>query len=167
VSDLMGLLRFYLRNEIEELHQVGVRLRVIGERGRLAPDIITLIEESEARTAANTALNLTVALSYGGRPEIVRAARLLAAEAKAGRLDPEAIDEAQFTGRLFTAGIPDPDLLIRTSGEKRISNFLLWQIAYAELVFLDALWPDFSRAHLEEAIREFQRRERRYGLTHG
>ncbi|MCC7167728.1 MAG: isoprenyl transferase [Rhodospirillales bacterium] len=167
VSDLMGLLRFYLRNEIEELHRVGVRLRVIGERSRLAPDIITLIEESEARTAANTALNLTVALSYGGRPEIVRAARLLAADAMAGRIDPQAIDEAQFARRLFTAEIPDPDLLIRTSGEKRISNFLLWQIAYAELVFLDVLWPDFGRAHLEEAIREFQRRERRYGLTHG
>jgi len=167
VSDLMGLLRFYLRNEIEELHRVGVRLRVIGERSRLAPDIITLIEESEARTAANTALNLTVALSYGGRPEIVRAARLLAADAMAGRIDPQAIDEAQFARRLFTAEIPDPDLLIRTSGEKRISNFLLWQIAYAELVFLEVLWPDFGRAHLEEAIREFQRRERRYGLTHG
>jgi undecaprenyl diphosphate synthase len=165
VGDLMGLLRFYLRNEIAELHQVGVRLRVIGDRSRLAKDIVELIEKSEAMTQANTALTLVVALSYGGRQEIVEAARRLALEAKEGRLDPAEIDEAAFAARLFTDGIPDPDLLIRTSGEMRISNFLLWQAAYAELVFLDVLWPDFSRLHLEDAIRQFNARERRYGGT--
>lgn len=163
VSDLMGLLRFYLRNEVKELHAAGVRLRIIGDRSRLSGDIVKLIEESEAKTAANTALDVVMALSYGGRQEIVEAARRIAAEAVAGRLDLAAIDEDRFPQFLFTAGVPDPDLMIRTSGEKRISNFLLWQAAYAEFVFLDVLWPDFGRAHLEEAILEFHKRERRYG----
>ncbi|TAN51723.1 MAG: isoprenyl transferase [Rhodospirillales bacterium] len=163
VGDLMGLLRFYLRNEVKELHSAGVRLRIIGERSRLSKDIVELIEDSEAKTASNTALDVVMALSYGGRQEIVLAARKLAEEAKAGRIDPASIDEAAFSRHLFTAGLPDPDLLIRTSGEKRISNFLLWQAAYAEFVFQDVLWPDFGRPHLEEAIAEFHRRERRYG----
>jgi undecaprenyl diphosphate synthase len=165
VGDLMGLLRFYLRNEIAELHHVGVRLRVIGDRSRLAKDIVELIKKSEEMTKGNTALTLVVALSYGGRQEIVVAARRLAEEAKAGQIDPAQIDEDAFQARLFTDGIPDPDLLIRTSGEQRISNFLLWQAAYAELVFLDVLWPDFSRLHLEDAIRQFNARERRFGGT--
>jgi len=132
---------------------------------RLSPDIVNLIEEAEQRTAANRRLNLTVALSYGGRAEIAAAARQIAEEAKAGRLDPAAVDEEQFAQHLLTKGIPDPDLLIRTSGEKRISNFLLWQCAYAELVFLDRLWPDFTRDDLEHAIREYHGRDRRYGAA--
>jgi undecaprenyl diphosphate synthase len=165
VADLMGLLRLYLRNEVNSLHKNGIRLRVIGDRERLGRDIVSLIEESEAKTAANSALTLTLALSYGGRQEIVEAARRLAVEVAAGRLAPEQVDEAALTARLFTAGTPDPDLMIRTSGEQRISNFLLWQAAYTELVFVDTLWPDFGRPDLEEALRDFHRRERRFGTT--
>jgi undecaprenyl diphosphate synthase len=136
---------------------------VIGDRERLAPDIVALIDEAEQRTRANARLNLTVALSYGGRAEIALAARRLAEDVQAGRLDPGLIDETLFARHLLTAGIPDPDLVIRTSGEKRISNFLLWQSAYAELVFLDRLWPDFTKDDLADAIREYHRRDRRYG----
>jgi undecaprenyl diphosphate synthase len=163
IDDLMALLRFYLRSEIAEMHRNGVRVRVIGDRERLAPDIVALIDEAEQRTRANARLNLTVALSYGGRAEIALAARRLAEDAQAGRLDPALIDETLFARHLLTAGIPDPDLVIRTSGEKRISNFLLWQSAYAELVFLDRLWPDFTKDDLADAIREYHRRDRRYG----
>jgi undecaprenyl diphosphate synthase len=165
VTDLMGLLRLYLRREIAEIDRNGVRLRVIGDRGRLSADIIRLIEEAEGRTAANTRLNLTVALSYGGRAEIVRAAQQLAEAARDGTLDPESIDEEAFQRRLFTADIPDPDLVIRTSGEKRISNFLLWQSAYAEYIFMDKLWPDFTGEDLKSAIVEFGGRKRRYGAA--
>jgi undecaprenyl diphosphate synthase len=167
VTDLMGLLRLYLRNEVANMHKNGIRLKVIGDRSRLGPDIVALIEDSEAKTAANTALTLVLALSYGGRQEIIEAARRVAVDVAAGKLDSTALDEAAIQERLFTAGIPDPDLMIRTSGEKRISNFLLWQCAYAELVFLDVLWPDFGRDELEAAIRDFHRRERRYGATGG
>jgi undecaprenyl diphosphate synthase len=138
-------------------------LIVIGERARLDSDIVAMIEEAEKRTAGNRRLTLTVALSYGGRTEIVEAARDLARDVVRGTLLPEDIDEATFADHLFTVGIPDPDLLIRTSGEKRISNFLLWQLAYAEFVFIDTLWPDFSEADFENAIREYLGRERRYG----
>jgi len=165
VSDLMQLLRFYLRSEIAELHKGGVRLRVIGDRARLSDDINTLIENAENLTKDNRQLTLVVALSYGSRQEITLAARRLAEEVKAGRLDPSAIDEDAFASRLFTTDIPDPDLIVRTSGEKRISNFLLWQAAYAELVFVDTLWPDFTKRDLEAAIEEFHRRERRFGAT--
>ena len=167
VSDLMGLLRFYLRSEIAYLHKQGVRFRVIGDRERLAPDIISLIEEAERLTAGNVALTLIVALSYGGRTEIATAARRLAEEVAAGTLRPDDVDETAFAGRLFTAGVPDPDLLIRTSGEQRISNFLLWQLAYTEFMFVDTLWPDFSKEDFHDAVREYQRRERRYGATTG
>ena len=163
VQDLMGLLRIYLRSEVAELHRNRVRFRVVGDRARLAADTITLIEEAEALTAGNSGLALTLALSYGGRQEIVCAARRLAEEVEAGRLDPNAIDEDAFAARLFTADIPDPDLLIRTSGEMRISNFLLWQCAYTELAFIDVLWPDFNRGHLERALEDFRGRERRWG----
>jgi len=163
VQDLMGLLRVYLRGEIAELHSNGVRFRVVGDRERLAPDTVSLIEEAEALTGNNPGLTLTLALSYGGRQEIVRAAKRLAEQARTGKVDPAAIDEEAFGRHLFTADMPDPDLLIRTSGEMRISNFLLWQCAYAELTFLDVLWPDFSRHHLEQALREFGGRERRWG----
>jgi undecaprenyl diphosphate synthase len=165
VSDLMGLLRHYLRGEIAELHRQGVRVRVIGDRGRLAPDIVTLIDNAEVLTRENTGVNLTVALSYGARAEIVAAAQALARQAVAGRIDPAAIDEGMMGRHLFTADLPDPDLLIRTSGEQRISNFLLWQCAYAELVFTPTLWPDFGRADLEQAIADFGCRERRYGAS--
>jgi undecaprenyl diphosphate synthase len=165
IDDLMGLLRLYLNNEIEELDQKGVRLRVIGQRSRLQPDIVRLIEGAEGRTAANRKLNLIVALSYGGRAEIAAAARGIAEEVRAGRIDPAAVDEDLFERYLYTADIPDPDLLIRTSGEKRISNFLLWQCAYAELVFLERLWPDFTRNDLESAITEYHGRDRRYGAA--
>lgn len=167
VSDLMQLLRFYLRSEIADLHKAGVRLRVIGDRTRLAADIVQLIDRAEELTAANTVQTLVVALNYGARQEIAAAARRLAEDARAGRLDPSGIDETALGARLFTAGLPDPDLIIRTSGEKRISNFLLWQSAYAELVFVDTLWPDFTKRDLEAAIEEFHRRERRFGATAG
>jgi undecaprenyl diphosphate synthase len=167
IADLMGLLRHYLRSEIAELHAKGVRVRVIGDRARLPADVRALVDSAEETTRANTSLDLVIALSYGARDEIVHAARALAAEAARGALDPAAIDEAAFARRLFTADIPDPDLLVRTSGEKRISNFLLWQCAYAEFVFLDVLWPDFGRREFEAAIAEFGTRERRYGAVAG
>jgi undecaprenyl diphosphate synthase len=165
VDDLMGLLRHYLRGEIADLHKNGVRLRVIGDRTKLAPDIVTLIDNAEAMTRDNQRLTLIVALSYGSRAELTAAARAIAQSVRDGRLSTDAIDEALVDRHLTTAGIPDPDLLIRTSGEKRLSNFLLWQSAYTELVFMDTLWPDFTKQDLEEAIREFQRRERRYGAS--
>jgi undecaprenyl diphosphate synthase len=165
VQDLMGLMRHYLRSEIADLHAKGARIRVIGERRRFESDIVALIENAEALTRDNTSLNLTLAISYGGRDEILAAARALALDAAAGRLDPAAIDSAAFSRRLFTADLPDPDVFIRTSGEKRLSNFLLWQSAYAELVFVDKYWPDFGKSDLEDAVREFQSRERRYGAV--
>jgi undecaprenyl diphosphate synthase len=163
VSDLMGLLRHYLRHELEELGRNGARLRVIGERGRLAADIVADIADAEQRTRGNTRIDVNICINYGSRDEIVQATRSLARKAVAGELAPEKIDEDLFERELLTAGVPDPDLLIRTSGEQRISNFLLWQCAYAELVFVDTLWPDFGKEHLEQAIIEFRRRERRYG----
>ena len=165
IADLMGLLRLYLRKEIAELDREGVRIRFIGDRTLLEPDIVSLIEMSEQKTRGNTQLDLIVALSYGSRQEITTAARQLALDAAAGEIDPDAIDENTVNARLFTRDIPDPDLIVRTSGEQRLSNFLLWQAAYAELVFTDVFWPDFSREELENSIAEFGRRERRYGAT--
>ncbi len=167
VDDLMGLLRHYLRGEIAELHRNGVRLRVIGYRARLAPDIVIMIENAEAMTRSNPGLNLIVALSYGARAELTEAMRRMARQVAAGALSPEAIDENAVAQALWTADIPDPDLVIRSSGEKRLSNFLLWQSAYAELVFVDTLWPDFGKDDLLAAIGEFNRRERRYGAAGG
>jgi len=163
VSDLMGLLRQYLRDELEELHQNGARLRVIGDRARLSEDIVRDIGDAEARTRGNTRIDVNICINYGARDEILRAARSLACLVATGQLTADQIDERRFEGELLTAGLRDPDLLIRTSGEQRISNFLLWQCAYAELVFVDTLWPDFGKEHLERAIAEFRRRERRYG----
>jgi len=163
VTDLMGLLRLYLRSEIASLHKNGIRFRVIGDRSRLNADITALIDDVEKMTKDNVAMTLLLALSYGGRQEIIESAKFLAREAVAGRIDPDRIDEASFERTLYTAGIPDPDLVIRTSGEKRISNFLLWQSAYSEFVFLDVLWPDFGYPEIKWAIDEFLRRERRYG----
>ena len=167
VDDLMGLMRLYLRRELDELVDAGVRMRFIGDRHRLPDDIIALVNQAEQRTRTSSGLTLTVALNYGGRREIVEAAQHLARDAAAGRLDPGDIDEKTFADRLATNGLPEPDLLIRTSGEQRISNFLLWQLAYTELVFIPAMWPDFTKQHLEDAINEFHRRERRYGASSG
>jgi undecaprenyl diphosphate synthase len=163
VSDLMGLLRHYLKNELEELGRNGAKLRVIGDRDRLAKDIQKDISDAEARTRTNTRIDVNICINYGARDEILRATRNLARKVAAGELAVDKIDEASFERELLTAGVPDPDLLIRTSGEQRISNFLLWQCAYAELVFVDTLWPDFGKEHLEKAIAEFRKRERRYG----
>jgi len=167
IQDLMGLLRHYLRGEIAELHRNGVRLRVIGELGKLDPDIIEMIERAEAMTRDNVRITVTIALSYGGRAEIVAAVRAIAQQVQSGSLAAAAINEDCFARYLFTAGLPDPDLLIRTSGEQRISNFLLWQSAYSEFVFTKTLWPDFSKHDLEEAIDEFCGRDRRYGASFG
>ena len=167
VSDLMGLLRYYLEREVAALDKEGVRFRIIGNRSRLPNDIQALIEGAEARTKANTRITLVIALSYGGRAEITDAARALAEKVQSGQIDAQAIDEEMFANHLETNDIPDPDLLIRTSGEKRISNFLLWQIAYAELVFTDTLWPDFSETEFETALSEYAKRERRYGAIRG
>jgi len=163
VNDLMGLLRQYLRNELDELHKHGARLRVIGDRNRLANDIVREISDAEARTRLNSRIDVNVCINYGARDEIVQAARSLARKVAAGEISAGQIDENRFESELLTAGVRDPDLLIRTSGEQRISNFLLWQCAYAELVFVDTLWPDFGKEHLEQAVAEYRRRERRYG----
>ena len=167
IHDLMALLRHYLRGEIAELHRNGVRLKVIGQIARFAPDIVSMIEHAEAATRDNPRITLTIALSYGGRAEIVAAVRAIAAQVACGKLDPETVDEEWISRHLFTADLPDPDLLIRTSGEQRISNFLLWQCAYSELVFTKTLWPDFSKHDLDQAIDDFCGRERRYGASVG
>ena len=167
VSELMALLRRYLQSEVADLHANNVRLRVIGDRQRLPNDIVGLIENSEALTRDNRGIQVIMALSYGSRGEITEAVRAIAESVRAGRLRADDITEALVESQLATAGIPDPDLVIRTSGEKRLSNFLLWQAAYAELVFLDTLWPDFTKRDLEDAIREFYRRHRRYGASVG
>ena len=165
VDGLMGLLRRYLQSEIAEFHKNGVCLRVIGERGQLPGDVVLLIEDAESLTASNKGRTLVVALNYSGRQEFVVAARRLARAAVDGQLGPDRIDEDQVSEALFTAGIPDPDLIIRTSGERRLSNFLLWQSAYSEFVFLDKYWPDFGKEDLEAAILEYQGRRRRYGAV--
>ena len=167
VLDLTGLLRHYLKSEIAELKANGVRLRIIGDRTRFDPDIQADLAAAERDTAHNRRLNLTVALSYGARAEIAAAARAAAEAVLAGKLAPGEIDEATFGRFLATAEIPDPDLIIRTSGEQRLSNFLLWQGAYAELVFLDVLWPDFGAAQFADALAEYARRERRFGARPG
>ena len=163
VFDLMGLLKRYLQAETAQLNRKGFRIRVIGDRSRFSSDIVSLIETAEELTAGNNGLNLTAALSYGGRQDIANAARALAVKAASGELDPSLVDEEVFAQHLWTHDIPDPDLLIRTSNEQRISNFLLWQCAYSELVFTDELWPEFGRESLESAIAEYNRRDRRFG----
>lgn len=163
VSFLLGLLRRFVENDLAELHEAGVRVRIIGSRADLASDLRLLIERAESMTAGNDGLTLVVAFNYGSRDELVRVTRALAADVAAGRLSPEAIDEDMLTSRLDTGALPEPDLVIRTSGETRISNFLLWQAAYAEFVFTPVLWPDFDRKALEDAVAEFHRRERRFG----
>ena len=159
VSALMGLLKHYLRLELRSLLKNNIRFRIIGQPERLAPEIRAELSDAEERTQGNTGLQFNIALNYGGRAEIVDAAR----QAIRAGVDPEALDEPTFASFLYTAGQPDPDLLIRTSGELRVSNFLLWQIAYAEIWVTDALWPDFRARHLLEALVDYQKRDRRYG----
>jgi undecaprenyl diphosphate synthase len=165
IMDLTGLLRRYLKTEITELKESGVRLRFIGDRARFDRDIQADLAAAESDTSGNTRLNLTIALSYGARAEIAAAARAVAAAVCSGRLDAGDLGEETFERFLATAGMPDPDLIIRTSGEQRLSNFLLWQAAYAELVFLDVLWPDFDQLHFDAALAEFSRRDRRFGTS--
>ena len=167
VLDLTGLLRHYIRQELAAITREGVRVRIIGDKARFDKDTRTELDRAERTTIGNTRLNLNVALSYGARDEIASAARRAAEAALRGELDPAAITEAGFEQFLSTAGMPDPDLVIRTSGEQRLSNFLLWQSAYSELVFMDVLWPDFGTAHFDEALTEYARRERRFGARTG
>jgi undecaprenyl diphosphate synthase len=163
VSALMSLLEEYIQKEARELDEQGVRVAFLGDLDRLPPVQRGAVDRVMGLTAHNTKLVLNLFISYGSRAELVRAARLIAEDVAAGRLTPEQVDEAALSSRLFTAGCPDPDLLIRTSGEMRISNFLLWQLAYTELVISPVLWPDFGRAELYEAILDYQSRERRFG----
>lgn len=163
VKDLMGLLKLYLKKEVKALHKEGVRLKVIGNRERLSDDIVTMIDEAEDRTKNNRKLTLVIALSYGSREEIIVAAQALAEKVAKSELALSDIDEAAFTQNLFTADIPDPDLIIRTSGEQRLSNFLMWQAAYSEFLFLEKYWPDFRKADFLGAVADFANRDRRYG----
>jgi undecaprenyl diphosphate synthase len=163
VTDLLGLLKRFIRNDLADLNARNVRIRVIGERATLAGDIRALLDEAESVTAANTGLTLVVAFNYGARQEMLAATRALAREVREGRIDAEAITPEMFEARLSTSGIPDPDLIIRTSGEQRLSNFLLWQAAYSEFVFTPVLWPDFDRAALDAALQEYGGRTRRFG----
>ncbi|OWV34125.1 di-trans,poly-cis-decaprenylcistransferase [Pacificimonas flava] len=163
VGYLFGLLKQYLRSEIAELDQNNVRLQLIGDWRALPADAVSLLESALERLSGNTGLTLVIALNYGARDELVRAARRLAERSRDGELDPADIDEDVLAAELFTARLPDPDLVIRTSGEERLSNFLLWQAAYSELVFTPVLWPDFGAEDLRQACAEFTARERRYG----
>jgi undecaprenyl diphosphate synthase len=161
----MGLFRAYFREDVTELAERNVHMRIIGNRSRAADDILAMIEDGERRTSVNTGLNLTFAFDYGAQEEIAAAAREMAREAARGELDPEIVTPQYFATRLLTCGIPDPDLVIRTSGERRLSNFLLWQSAYAEFAFVDTLWPDFSRAEFFEVLQAYALRERRFGTV--
>jgi undecaprenyl diphosphate synthase len=163
IRELMGLLRRFIRNDLADLHRNGVQVRVIGDRLDLAPDIRNLLEEAEGLTKHNDKLTLVVAFNYGARQEIARAAQRLAAEVAAGRMEVSGVTAEKLASFLDVPDLPDPDLIIRTSGEQRLSNFLLWQAAYSELVFVPVYWPDFDRATLEQAIIEYRRRERRFG----
>ena len=165
VGGLMKLFLGALEREVDELHRLGARLRFVGERSRFAPDILARMQAAETLTAGNSRLQLSIAASYGGRQDIAHAARALAEDVAAGRLLPEQIDETAMSARVALADLPEPDLFIRTGGELRISNFLLWQLAYTELWFTDTLWPDVDAATLRRALDDYAGRERRFGLT--
>ena len=163
VAFLMGLIRRFIQQDLAEMHAAGVRIRIIGERDRVEPDLLALMDDAVATTASNTGLNLNICFNYGARGELAKAARRLAEDVAAGRLAPSDITPDRLEAALDTFGIPDPELLIRTSGEMRVSNFLLWQLAYTEFVFLDTYWPDFNKDSLEQAIHQFHTRSRRFG----
>lgn len=163
ISELFGLLKAFVRRDLAELHAANVRIRVIGDRVNLQPDIRTLLLEAEERTAANSGMTLVIAFNYGARDEIARAAARLALDVREGRLDPSEIDAEKLNGSLDTAGMPDPDLIIRTSGEERLSNFLLWQAAYSELMFVPDFWPDFSAELFLSVLDRYASRDRRFG----
>lgn len=163
IRGLMSLLKRFIKTDLADLHKHGVRIRVIGERTGVEGEVLKLIEDAVALTSGNSGLQLTVAFNYGSRNEIARAARHVAERVEKGEMRPEEVTSAVLEQHLDTAGMPDPDLLIRTSGEMRLSNFLLWQSAYTEFVFLDVFWPDFTRETLEGAIAIYRARERRYG----
>ena len=163
IADLMGLLRYYIRAELDSLHREGVRLKIIGDHKAFPADVAKMIDQAVERTAGNDRITLVIALNYGARAELAKAVRSIAARASEGELDPQAIGEKEIDSALDTAGLPPLDLLIRTSGERRLSNFLLWQSAYAELLFVDTLWPDFDGDSLRSAIADFGGRERRFG----
>jgi undecaprenyl diphosphate synthase len=165
VGGLMRLFLGTLEREVDELHRLGARLRFIGERDRFDAGLLQRMHAAETLTAGNTRLHLTIAASYGGRQDIAHAARSLARDVAAGRLDPEKVDEAALGARMALADLPSPDLFIRTGGELRISNFLLWQLAYTELWFTDTLWPDVDASTLQRALADYAGRERRFGLT--
>lgn len=163
INDLMGLLRLYLRDDLDELDRNGVQIRIIGAKTHLEGDIVDLIDQAQERTRTNSKLKLIVAFNYGGQDEIVEAARRIAEDAATGKIAPADVTRDLFASYLATAGVPDPDLVIRTSGEQRLSNFLIWQSAYSEFVFTNALWPDFGKADLVAAITDYQGRNRRFG----
>tara|TARA_R110002020_G_scaffold163258_1_gene349283 strand:+ start:583 stop:1338 length:756 start_codon:yes stop_codon:yes gene_type:complete len=165
VSDLMGILRFFIRRDLAELHRENVCVRVIGCRDTIQPDIKALLTEAEDRTRGNTGVTLIIAFNYGARDELARAVRSIAEAVRSGRMDPETVNEATLSTYIDTTGIPDPDLVIRTSGEQRLSNFLLWQAAYSEFVFMPCLWPDFDRNAFYDALAEYGRRDRRFGAV--
>ena len=163
INDLMGLLRFYISRELDALHAEGVRLRILGDHKAFQDDVAKLVDQAVERTAGNSRMTLAIALNYGSRAELAQAARRIAARAATREIRPEEVDEAMVEASLDTAGLPPLDLLIRTSGEQRLSNFLLWQAAYAELLFVDTLWPDFDGDALRAALADFSARERRFG----
>lgn len=163
IDELMSLLKIFVKRDLAELHQNNVKIRIIGDKKNLKSDIIELLEKAETLTAQNTAQTLVIAFNYGARSELVSAMQALGQKIASGRLSPEQIDEKLISAGLFTADIPDPDLIVRTSGEQRLSNFLLWQAAYSELVFCDCLWPDFDETQLEAVLEEYSQRQRRYG----
>jgi len=165
VRELMNLLEVYLDDEIEEVMRNGIRVRAIGRNDRLPPSVRARVDSAVERTRDNRAMTMVFALSYGGRAEIVDAARKLARDVEDGKVDPDRIDEKVFASYLYAPDMPDPDLLIRTGAELRVSNFLLWQIAYAEIYTTSVMWPDFRKSHLVEAILDYQKRERRFGMT--
>ena len=163
VAEVMRLLKLYVNSDLDKLAREGVKIRILGRRAGLPPDVAEIVERAERQTAHNDKFFLQVAFNYGGRADIADAARALAAEVAAGQIRPDDITEELLQGKLSTASLPDPDLVIRTSGEQRLSNFLLWETAYSEFVFQDVLWPDYGAEYLRAAIEEFQKRERRYG----
>ena len=163
INDLTGLLKFYIKNELDALHKEGIRLRILGDPSAFESEVANMVQKAVEKTAGNDRMTLAIALNYGARTELVRATERIAARVQRGEMEPGQIDESCIEAELDTAGLPPLDLLIRTSGEHRLSNFLLWQAAYSELLFVDTMWPDFDGETMRSALAEYARRERRYG----